>query len=1266
MTRRRAAPGPQLGAGRLRVDAARAIAKLREYQLADRTAWILEAIRAAVAAGANAIELSGDSNDVWLAWHGPPIAAEDLPRLFDELVSPEAADDRHHLRLLAAGVNSGLGLPPAFIDVIAVDATGDALRARYTPDVLGDPDADAETIAAAAAQPMLDDAPLRRMVVEPCAPPRQLAGAGMVVHLRRRVSLEVLGLFVRGGEPPELAIARAACADIAVPLTIGGAVLDRNHATTDVVRVPLGDGLDGWLAIVEPLTSAGDPLGPVVDAKMVVAERGVVLATYALDLGVGQTRGPLPVRLFIDARRMPTNASRSEVRRDRHPIAAALHNARALLATLFDALAAQLAAPEPPARARAAALTVLAAAIAGPDWHSAATLLRGPMRTLADLPLLRDATGTSRLVAGAWSGVVHASKRALDADLEPWLRDVLWVPPGDAAERLLAGASRDPRAMRSRARWARRQRRAHRRFFDHGARAATVIAPVAPRVRMRLGAAVDGSCITADQFAELTGEICVFAERATSELVLMLDGRELERIELDSPIPFAAVIDSKALSPGDRYRGAHRDREFAGCERALKCGLVRAVEGLLGAVVTGALPAGFSTTIPLAIDRERDAVLARAAIALTRELHVQARPPLTTTLAWRALGGEWLSFSGLAGLDVIGIVPPDHEMRAIGGRVVVVADDVERTMIARARPSAAIVNYASGQATRAEPIALATRMLMPGAVALARHDGDLVGAIAWSATGAAAVVSLRRVGRGAAVCPAVRAVHDRRRRRCARAGPGVERDRRRWRRAGARLRDVGWRAAPRDREHADRRTSRGPPRASHDRADGRVRRRTVPRARDDDAGRALGDELATRLRAHPLVRVHGEYFELSIDEIAARFTGAIPYVDGVAPPVQGYAPIIADKAAAHAIGELAAKPVIDGTAELPRRRAAAVREQRLAALRAVPPHPPAIPYGERDRAGHRRARARPRRRGARRVRAARLRREPPVSRVRAPRRAAADRRDRSRHQPDRRRVRHHPRRDDRRDHRRGSRVRTRARDRDRAPTAGDARRSGADADAAARAARAADPRARRDLRGAGVRDGGGRTRCRSTPPPPMARSRSPTGTARGSTPAPTPRPRTTASVLLVRRDDDELRELIALRRAAVVDVTTEVDALQAQRRVARGLQPRPQVHGVAADLKRTLAELGDAGAAFGVGEVGLIGLDASFVQLYERGMARGTRPLDVAPAIQLAVEASVIGRADDAGDAMALGVRAQASWSPRSSARSSPPGAPTRCRPPCA
>ena len=115
-TMRRAAPGPQLGAGRIRVDAARAIAKLREYQLADRTAWVLEAIRAAVASGATAIELTGDANDVRLTWTGAPWPADDLPRLLDEPRQPrgdERAPPRAHARR-RRHVNSALGLSPAY------------------------------------------------------------------------------------------------------------------------------------------------------------------------------------------------------------------------------------------------------------------------------------------------------------------------------------------------------------------------------------------------------------------------------------------------------------------------------------------------------------------------------------------------------------------------------------------------------------------------------------------------------------------------------------------------------------------------------------------------------------------------------------------------------------------------------------------------------------------------------------------------------------------------------------------------------------------------------------------------------------------------------------------------------------------------------------------------------------------------------------------------------------------------------------------------
>ncbi|CAN5746351.1 hypothetical protein BH11MYX3_BH11MYX3_25500 [soil metagenome] len=169
---RPAEPGPRLGGGRLRVDAARAIVKLREYQLVERAAWVLEGIRAAVASPATAITLRGDANDIWLSWCGEPWPVEDLTRLFDELVSPEAASERHHVRLLAAAVNSGLGLAPAYIDVIAIE-DHTALRVRYTPDVLEDFSGE------------LADSALRKLTTE-AIPVPEGAQRGMRVHLRRR------------------------------------------------------------------------------------------------------------------------------------------------------------------------------------------------------------------------------------------------------------------------------------------------------------------------------------------------------------------------------------------------------------------------------------------------------------------------------------------------------------------------------------------------------------------------------------------------------------------------------------------------------------------------------------------------------------------------------------------------------------------------------------------------------------------------------------------------------------------------------------------------------------------------------------------------------------------------------------------------------------------------------------------------------------------------------------------------------------------------
>ncbi|MBZ0117766.1 MAG: hypothetical protein K8H88_12260, partial [Sandaracinaceae bacterium] len=134
--------GARVATGRLRVDAARAVHKLRDYQLPDRTMWVLEVVRAAVASKAESIFVRGDSDDVWVGWEGEPIDAAAMPRLLDELVDPAPSAERRALRLLATGLNTALGADPRWVDVYRAER-GEGLRVRYTPGLL-EPTGDGE------------------------------------------------------------------------------------------------------------------------------------------------------------------------------------------------------------------------------------------------------------------------------------------------------------------------------------------------------------------------------------------------------------------------------------------------------------------------------------------------------------------------------------------------------------------------------------------------------------------------------------------------------------------------------------------------------------------------------------------------------------------------------------------------------------------------------------------------------------------------------------------------------------------------------------------------------------------------------------------------------------------------------------------------------------------------------------------------------------------------------------------------------------------
>lgn len=898
----RPAPGPQLSAGRLRVDAARAIAKLREYQLANRAAWVLEAIRAAVASRATEIALRGDANDLWLSWRCEPWPATDLPRLFDELVSPEATGERYHVRLLAAAVNSALGLEPAFIDVFAID-DGKAVRARYTPDVLDVPEG--ETIGVETA--------LRKVTVEPATSPVQTQH-GMAIHFRRRFGTDVLS-YALFEQPPELVAARAACGDISIPLQIEDDVFDRARSVHDVVREPLGSGIDGFVAVIDPERARGFP-------AFVVAERGVVLATSKLDLGVGMAHQNIPLRVFIDAPRMPTNASRSLVRHDEHPLPTATRRAREVLPALIQRLVSALAIGESAERARRAALALLAVTEI-PD-----ATLAAPLRALADLPLVRDATGRPRAASALrHATLAHTGRQPLSSELSPWLGNMLWIPPGDATALLVDPETIDSKGTRRHVRAARRQQRARDKFLRHAQREAKVATREPVLVRVPLGVAVESSCIPDAVFSSLSGEVCIFEHGRTSELVVLFGGRELERVQFDGAIPFAAVIEAGEVTPRFDFRGIVRDAEYARVEQAMRAGVLRAIESLACSLdhgrTGGHLP------------------LFRAATALLLELRVPVAGPLARVPLWHCADETWRSLDQLRADPVIGTVTSRAEAVLPEGRVVVVTGESGRRQLIALAPATIVIDYACGTTWR--PVS--ERLLESGEAVLVIEEPGRTIAVAASEQPRYALyhVGTRLVDLAyspklapcsiyvdsdtAVPSPDWSGV---------RAADLTDHDLERWelalvRAAASAL--VGSRA----------------PELLGDKpitlAD-RLGSALIAALGKSNPSELLGPELAKRFVKEQLFRAHGELAGISAEELVKRWPSEIPYVSELEQPLPGFAPLVASESLATAVGRLTGRKVRDATADLALRRETALRAQKLAEHRTKPEQEIALATGE--------------------------------------------------------------------------------------------------------------------------------------------------------------------------------------------------------------------------------------------------------------------------------------------------------------------------------
>ncbi|HUS33146.1 MAG TPA: hypothetical protein VMZ53_31810, partial [Kofleriaceae bacterium] len=893
MSARLPGPGPQLSSGRIRVDAGRAIAKLREYQLADRTHWILEAVRAAVASRAKAITLSGDANDIWLMWEGRPWELDVIPRLFDELVSPAAGGDTQHVRLLAAAVNSALGMDdPSYIDVFRVAEDGTHV-ARYRPDVLAERTDD------------LEESRLAKIAVEPAKRPEG-APIGMAIHLRRRVTLDLIAHFLT--RPPEIAVAEAECRDIDVPLKLPDCEMHRS-TSPDVLRLPIGEGVDGFIAVTARATG---------DTQLVVAEHGVVLARYTFDLvediDTGRT-GTLPVRVFVDGSRMPTNASRSQVRRDKHPISTAEKTAKKLVPALIAKLAERVQAGDEPARC--AAITWIGGRIGGPQWHVDAASIRGPLRDLAKLPLVRNALGEKRGLAQHWRPEIYRGKAPLPSELTAWLSDMLWIPPGDVSVALLAGSRVDERATRRLVRWAKRQAAAQRKFFAHAKRDAKVVAARNPRVRARLGAEVEGSAIEQARFTNLSGEICVYGEGTGGSLVVLLDGRELERISLDSRIAFEAVIDSSRVKPADRYRGVERDAEYSRVERAVKAGVIRAIE----AIAIDDVLVGYSFEEPGS--KAADALLARKAIGELRAQDTKIRGPLAKAPAWQTIDDRWVSVDELSA-PVIGHVSWDTVFTPPKGRLIIQRGDDEKLL--KDVVSGRLVNYdrAHGyRETNRNVIAnqLSGELVHGRPCALAVTMGDLAGAIAPAPK---STVQLRHLG--------VKLQTQPRKSQYVQSAVVVSSD--------EIVPDTDWKSAHVDRGLLSKDYGgwelalvRAMARAVAGELapelivpgtlaiDGPMGIALCEALVAGDAHAMLGDEIIVALRKAKLVKLLGRRDRITIEELLVMYPGAtqsIPLIVNDAQTVKSFTPMHAPQVVGEAIAILAGRKCHDATGELVR------------------------------------------------------------------------------------------------------------------------------------------------------------------------------------------------------------------------------------------------------------------------------------------------------------------------------------------------------------
>lgn len=266
-----AADGVADSQGKFTLDRDVARKKMREFQLADRAAYVLELVQAAVLKGAEHLDFRIDSDDMRLWFDGRPFTEPDFDHLYSSLFTSESDPDTRARQRLAIGVNAVLGAGPKFIHVSSGDGDGGARMVL---------------------------SPKQEERIESLSPEDLDFEPGTQVHVKSRLGQRLSGDNTKIIEKIETACRYADAAIILNEKRIsGGAILDGAYGVVELE----GDGISGECGFTHRL-------GNRAEVRLIVD--GVWISSYNLP---DSLPGLLAV---VKAGHLRKDLSQSEIVRD--------------------------------------------------------------------------------------------------------------------------------------------------------------------------------------------------------------------------------------------------------------------------------------------------------------------------------------------------------------------------------------------------------------------------------------------------------------------------------------------------------------------------------------------------------------------------------------------------------------------------------------------------------------------------------------------------------------------------------------------------------------------------------------------------------------------------------------------------------------------------------------------------------------------------------------------------------------------------------------